>query len=141
LDCRVVVHNQDFGASLPFLRKRAAQLFSKSRFIAAQFDAYLADDLWLKNAAHANRMAARLAAHIEAASRFRLAWKPAANEVFGILPTDVRDQLEAAGAVFYPWHKPHGYLDPLTDNEMMARFVTSFATTEAEIDRFGEVIR
>src|SRR5690606_21894152 len=48
----IVVMDPAKARDLPFLRKRAAQLFSKSRFIAAQFAAYFADDLWLKNAAH-----------------------------------------------------------------------------------------
>jgi threonine aldolase len=137
----VIVLNPDLAAGLPFLRKRAAQLFSKSRFIAAQFDAYLANDLWLSNAIHANRMAARLAGHIEAARGLRLAWKPEANEVFGILPKDTSDSLETAGVVFYPWHPPQGFSGPIADDEMMARFVTSFATTETDVDRLGELIR
>ena len=68
-----------------FFRKRAAQLFSKSRFIAAQFEAYLDDGLWLETAAHANAMAARFAAGITASPGSRLAWQPQANEVFAII--------------------------------------------------------
>jgi len=41
--------------NFPYLRKRAAHLFSKTRFVAAQFEAYFRDDLWLKNARHANK--------------------------------------------------------------------------------------
>ncbi len=57
----VVLFDPDAAASCAFMRKRAAQLFSKSRFIAAQFEAYFDDDLWLETARHANAMAARLA--------------------------------------------------------------------------------
>jgi threonine aldolase len=61
----IVLFDPARAQELAFMRKRAAQLFSKSRFIAAQFDAYLADGLWLETARHANAMAARLAAAIE----------------------------------------------------------------------------
>jgi threonine aldolase len=137
----VIVLNPELGSGLPFLRKRAAQLFSKSRFVAAQFDAYLADDLWMKNAAHANRMAARLAAHAESAGSVRLAWKPDANEVFVIMPEATRDKLASAGAAFYPWHPPKDFAGTITEGDVLSRLVTSFATTEAEVDLFGELIR
>jgi threonine aldolase len=124
----------------PFLRKRAAQLFSKSRFISAQFEAYFRDDLWLNNAAHSNAMAARLAGHVEATDRARLAWQPQANEVFVILSEEASQELGRAGAVFYPWNPPHG-ADAPGDGETMIRLVTSFATTIEEVDLFGELLR
>src|SRR5690606_24469502 len=61
----LVFMNPERARDLPFIRKRAAQLFSKTRFIAAQFDAYLADNLWLELARHANALATSLARHIE----------------------------------------------------------------------------
>ena len=57
----IIVFDDALNAQLPFLRKRAGHLLSKMRFVAAQMEAYLADDLWLANARHANAMAARLA--------------------------------------------------------------------------------
>lgn len=81
----IVLFDLDRAEELAFLRKRAAQLFSKSRFIAAQFEAYFKDDLWLEVARHANAMAARLAAALEDASSSRLAWLPQANEVFAVI--------------------------------------------------------
>lgn len=137
----VIVLNPDLGADLPFLRKRSAQLFSKSRFVAAQFDAYLENDLWKQSAAHANRMAARLAAHAERASALRLAWQPQANEVFVTMPKATQEHLTSSGASFYPWHRPASFEGEIGDGETLARFVTSFATTESEVDRFGELIR
>lgn len=122
---------------LPFIRKRAAQLFSKSRFIAAQFAAYFEGDLWFDLARHANAMAARLAGHVEASSRLRLAWQPQANEVFVIMNAGVADDLRAAGAVFHPWNPPHSFEDNIGEDEILARFVTSFATQETSVDRFG----
>ncbi len=136
----VVVFDPAKAADIPFLRKRAAQLFSKSRFIAAQFEAYFADGLWLETARHSNAMAARLAAHVDTASGARLGWKPGANEVFPILPKDRAEALRKDGAVFYPWHPPHGFAGSIGEDETMTRFVTSFATTQEEVDRFGELI-
>jgi threonine aldolase len=123
-----------------FIRKRAAQLFSKSRFIAAQFQAYFEGDLWLETARHSNAMAARLAGHFAASKKVRLAWKPDANEVFGVMTKTSVDSLQAKGAVFYPWHPPHGYAGEIGENETLCRFVTSFATSEEEVDRFGALI-
>ncbi len=136
----VVFLDPERARDMPFIRKRAAQLFSKSRFVAAQFDAYFRDGLWLDIARHANAMAARLAAHMAASPRLRLAWQPQANEVFAIMQRTDASDLQAKGAVFAPWDASHGHDVALSGNEMLARFVTSFETTEADVDRFGELI-
>ncbi|WP_018235609.1 low specificity L-threonine aldolase [Ensifer sp. BR816] len=119
-----------------FLRKRAAQLFSKSRFIAAQFEAYLAGDLWLDLARHANAMARRLAEGISALADSRLAWTPDANEVFVILKRGAAARLQQQGAVFYDWHVPHHLAGSLAEDEGLYRLVTSFATKPEDVDQF-----
>lgn len=134
----VVFFDPQKARDFPFVRKRGAHLFSKSRFIAAQFEAYFADDLWLKTARHANAMAARLATHFTASPNARLGWKPEANEVFPILGKGLADELKEQGAVFYAWPTPAG-LDVGAD-ETLCRFVTSFATTESEVDEIGRLI-
>ncbi|MHB2263742.1 threonine aldolase family protein [Aliihoeflea sp. PC F10.4] len=134
----VIFFDPDKARDFPFIRKRAAQLFSKSRFIAAQFEAYFANDLWLTTARHANAMAARLAGHFTASPNARLGWKPEANEVFPILPKGLADELKEKGAVFYAWPTPSG-LDVRPD-ETLCRFVTSFATSEDEVDEIGRLI-
>ncbi|MCO6391874.1 low specificity L-threonine aldolase [Aliihoeflea aestuarii] len=134
----VVFFDPGKAKDFPFVRKRAAQLFSKSRFIAAQFEAYFADDLWLKTARHSNAMAARLAGHFTASPNARLGWRPEANEVFPILSNGLVDELKEKGAVFYAWPTPAG-LDVGPD-ETLCRFVTSFATTEAEVDEVARLI-
>ncbi|GAB1583037.1 threonine aldolase family protein [Phyllobacterium phragmitis] len=136
----LVFMDPSHAKDLPFIRKRAAQLFSKTRFIAAQFDAYLDGDLWLELATHANAMAARLADHIRASERIRLAWAPQANEVFAIMKKSVSEKLHLEGAVFYDWNPPHSEMDRVEEGEIFTRFVTSFATSEEEVDRFGELI-
>lgn len=136
----IVLFDLDRARELAFLRKRAAQLFSKSRFIAAQFEAYFKDDLWLDTARHANAMAARLAALIGDSPSARLAWLPQANEVFAVMKKAKAERVHLAGAAFYDWHKPHDFDGHIGEDEALYRFVTSFATTAEEVDRFGELI-
>jgi threonine aldolase len=124
----------------PFIRKRAAQLFSKSRFVAAQFEAYFDGGLWLETAVHANTMATRLAGHIERSGRLRLAWAPQANEVFAIMEAGVADGLLEAGVVLHDWQPPAAETGLLDEGEALYRMVTSFATTVEEVDRFGALI-
>ncbi|MDK1490618.1 low specificity L-threonine aldolase [Sinorhizobium sp. 7-81] len=134
----LILFDPSKAQEMHFLRKRAAQLFSKSRFIAAQFDAYFSGDLWLNLARHANAMAARLADGISASARSRLAWSPEANEVFVILKQDVASKLQQQGAVFYDWHVPDHLADSLAGDEGLYRLVTSFATRSQDVDRFVE---
>lgn len=136
----IVLFDLTKARELAFIRKRAAQLFSKSRFVAAQFDAYFRDDLWLETARHANRMTARLAERIVASKIMRLAWKPEANEVFAIMDGTIAEDLQRKGAVFYPWALPAALEGQISDGESLYRFVTSFRTTEDEVDRFGDLI-
>lgn len=125
----------------PFMRMRAGQLFSKSRFVGAQFEAYLTDDLWLNSARHANAMARQLADALTASGSARLPWRPDANEVFPIMSTATAKRLKNAGAVFYEWDLPEGFDSELDEDERMHRFVTSFATTEADIARVETALR
>ncbi len=135
----VVLLDPARAGEFAFIQKRAAQLFSKSRFVAAQFDAYFRDDLWLQSARHANRLAADLAGHMRRSSHMRLAWEPQANEVFAFLGNDLAARLRNAGAVFYDWHVPSGIDVAPGSDETLCRFVTSFATTEADVERFAQL--
>ncbi len=136
----VIMFDLDRATDFAFIRKRAAQLFSKSRFIASQFDAYFEDGLWLETAAHANAMATRLAGHIRQSAKIRLAWEPQANEVFAVMAIKLAEALQAQGVRFYDWHTPHGFGANIAPGEKLWRFVASFATTAEEVDRFGELI-
>ena len=134
----IVLFDEAKATEMAFIHKRAAQLYSKSRFIAAQFDAYFEDGLWLENARHANALAARLAGHIRASRKLRLAWEPQANEVFAVIAKKEQERLAGKGAVFFPWHTPHEM--EIAADEDICRFVTSFATTADMVDAFGELI-
>ncbi|MCW5697117.1 MAG: low specificity L-threonine aldolase [Bauldia sp.] len=125
------------AAEFPFLRKRSGHLFSKSRFIAAQFLALLEDDLWLDLARHANAMAAQLREAVTAAGG-RLAWPAMGNEVFVILPQAMAKRAADSGARFGEWDAEPGML---STDEVLIRLVTCFATTDAEVDAFARVLR
>ena len=134
----IVVFNKDLDAQMPFLRKRAAQLFSKSRFIAAQFDGYFKDGLWLDSARHANKMASMLGKTLAISGKARLHGTPQANEVFAILNNADIARLRDSGAVFYDWHAPAD--GSVKDDETMIRLVTSFATSANEIQAIAHAL-
>jgi len=115
--------------ALPFVRKQGMQLPSKMRFVAAQFEALLHDGLWLRNAAHANRMARRLADRVTAIPGVRIAYPVQANGVFAALPADAIAPLQAVRR-FYVW----------SQTESVVRWMTAFDTTEADIDAFASEV-
>jgi threonine aldolase len=115
------------AASVGFRRKRGGHLFSKMRFLSAQLDAYLADDLWLRNARHANLMARRLADGLAALPGARLAYEVEANEIFVDLPEPAIRGLEAAGFRFYRWPD---------ETSTRLRLVCAFDTEAAHADAF-----
>jgi threonine aldolase len=124
------------ATNMPERRKRAGHLISKHRFLAAQMEAYCADDLWLKLARHANAMADRLAAGL-AALGVEPVWPVEANEVFVAVPARMDARLKSEGAIYYPWHTnslPQGVA--LASEASLVRLVTSFATSAEEVDRF-----
>lgn len=113
-----------------FIRKQAMQLASKMRFIAAQFSALLTDDLWLENAAHANRMAQLLVEQIKGTPDLEIIQPVQANAIFAALPRAAIDRL-LKKYFFYIWDEEK--------NEV--RWMTSFSTTEEDIAKFAAAIR
>jgi threonine aldolase len=107
-------------------RKRAGHLFSKHRFLSAQMAAYLEDGLWLRLAAQANAMGARLAQGLARVPGASLQHPAPANMLFPALPPGTNARAAARGAVYYPMPGPEGMEG--------ARFVASWSTTEADVD-------
>jgi len=116
----VVFFDRAKAGNFTYRRKRGGHLFSKMRFLSAQLDAYLADDLWLANARHANRMASILAEGLARVPGATMTHPAQANEVFPCLPEPVITGLEAAGFQFYRW------------SGRTVRLVTAFDTKEAD---------
>jgi threonine aldolase len=127
------------AAGMPERRKRGGHLVSKHRFIAAQFEAFFAADLWLDLARHANHKADRLTAQLSAAG-LPPVWPVEANEVFVILPRAVDARLKAAGASYYERNSRSLPEGAVGDDAAFVRLVTSFATTDEDIARFIAVV-
>jgi threonine aldolase len=129
----VVLFGDARTEALPYVRKQSAQLASKMRFVAAQVVAMYEDDLWLRLAAHANAMAARLAAGAEMVG-LELAQPVDANEVFPLLTSE---QVAATQERFryYTWDE-----SPRGDGRVCVRWVTSWDTTEQDVDALLEAL-
>ncbi|HEX7535904.1 MAG TPA: low specificity L-threonine aldolase [Dermatophilaceae bacterium] len=126
----VVVLNPEAVRGMAFLRKLSMQLASKMRFVSVQFDALLSGDLWLRNAGHANAMAVRLEAAVRAVDGVEVQRPVEANSVFAILPAPVTGRLQRQYP-FYVWDERTGEV----------RWMTSFDTTEADVDGFAAALR
>jgi threonine aldolase len=126
----VVFFKRNLAQGFDFRRMQGMQLASKMRFVAAQFDALLTDDLWLRSASHANGMAAILGDGLAQVPGIRLTQKVEANEVFAILPRECVAGLQEK-RFFEIW----------VEETTEARFVTSFDTTEDEVRDFVRAAR
>ena len=118
----IIVFEPTLARELPYLRKRAGQLQSKGRFLAAQLLAMLEDDLWLANAAAANAGAQAIAQ----AAGDRLLYPVEANEVFVRLTAGEAASLRTQGFEFYDWGE-------MTDEGGEARFVTAWDQDAATV--------
>ena len=125
----VFLHDHPALEVAPYTRKSGMQLASKMRFVAAQFNALLHDDLWLKNAAHANRMAQRFAERVRQIPDVQLAYPVEANGIFAHVPHHAIPALQRERN-FYVW-----------DHETsVVRWMTAFDTTEEDVDDFARAI-
>lgn len=121
----ILLFDRELAETLPFRRKRAGHLLCKQRFVSAQLEAWLTDDLWLRNARHANAMAAALGEGLARLAGCRLLHPVQANEVFVEVPASLADALESEGFAFYRWSDG----DPTS-----LRLVASFNTDPADVD-------
>ncbi len=126
----IVFFNKNISADFKYIRKQGMQLASKMRFISAQFNAYLANDLWKRNAEHANHMARLLADKIREIKEIKITQKVQSNGVFAIVPKKLIPELQKE-YFFYMWDE--------TNNEV--RWMTAFDTTEDDITNFAALIK
>jgi threonine aldolase len=122
----VVFLRAGLGGEVAFLRKQSMQLASKMRFIAAQFEALLSGDLWLRTAAHANAMARRLAAAVATVDGVEITQRVQANAVFAMVPPGVAAALQERWR-FYVWDENTGEV----------RWMCSWDTTPEDVDVFA----
>ena len=138
LACEAVIFFDKRRAdAFAYLRKRGGHTLSKGRLLGAQMTAYLEGGLWLNLAAKANAAARRLFDGLVALPGVRPGWPAEANEVFVVAPSARAAAWRAAGAVFHDWPtraiRPERAAGP---GESLIRLVTSFETSDAEIESF-----
>ncbi|MDG3085192.1 low specificity L-threonine aldolase [Vibrio hannami] len=122
----VVLFDKSLATELEYRRKRSGHLMSKMRFLSSQIDAYITDNLWLDNANHANAMASKMRKGLSDIDGVELINPSETNIIFCKLPLKTIAVLDEAGFQFY-----HGRWE-----EGVVRLVTSFSTTEDEVDAF-----
>lgn len=127
----VLFFNADLASEFRFIRKQAMQLHSKMRFIGAQFERLLTDDLWAVNARHANHMAHELAARIRKINGLRISRKVEANSVFVIMPPAVAAEMQK-DYFFYPWN------EKIDEYRLMCAFDTTLEDVEEFTRRLAE---
>ncbi|HEX9425053.1 MAG TPA: low specificity L-threonine aldolase [Pyrinomonadaceae bacterium] len=126
----VVFFDKALAKNFKYTRKQGTHLPSKMRFISAQFEALLTNDLWRQNADHANRMAQVLARELEKIPQITITQKVEANGVFALVPKRYVPLLQKK-YFFYVWN----------EETSEVRFMTSFDTTEDDIRDFIGLVK
>ena len=135
-----VILNPKLDVELKYRRKQMAQLCSKMRFMAVQFEAYLNGErrtengelvpLWRSNAEHSNRMAQLLYRELRDVPQVKVMYPVQVNSVFAQLPREVWTALQQE-YFFYDWDEA----------ENVVRWMCSFDTTEEDIHNFVAALR
>jgi threonine aldolase len=126
----VLFFNPELTPLTKYIRKQSMQLYSKMRFVGAQFIAYFEHDLWKETASHANKMAKLLEAEVAKIPEIKLTQPVNANGIFAIVPRKIIQPLQEK-FFFYIWN----------DVTSEVRWMTSFDTTEEEIFEFVDLIK
>ncbi|MDH2425557.1 aminotransferase class V-fold PLP-dependent enzyme [Sphaerisporangium sp. TRM90804] len=122
----VVVLRPELAEAGPYLRRQSLQLASKMRYVSAQVSALLTDELWRRNAAHANAMARRLADAVTGLPGLSVEWPVQSNAVFARLPHGAITELRSR-YLFHTWDEPSG----------VVRWMTAFDTSPEDVDTFA----
>lgn len=126
----VLFFNPDLTRQTKYIRKQSMQLYSKMRFVGAQFLAYFENDLWKETAAHSNRMAKLLEAQVAAIPEIRITQPVEANGIFAEVPPELIEPLQKE-FFFYMWN----------EQTSEVRWMCSFDTTEEDIYGFADLIK
>lgn len=125
----VVFFQPGLARDFRYRRKQGMQLASKMRYIAAQFSAYLEDDLWRKNAMHANRMARELHGAVKDIQGVTITREVESNAVFAIIPREVIPLLQEH-YFFYVWD----------EETSEVRWMCSYDTTREDVEGFASML-
>jgi len=127
----IIFFKKDLVGNIAFLMKRAGHLLSKMRFVSAQLDAYISNEVWLKNAKHANEMGKKLSDGLAKHNSIEIAYPTEANEVFAKLPRDIIDHLNSEGYI-------------INEDELdgkAVRFVAAWNTQASDVESFLDTIK
>jgi threonine aldolase len=125
----VVFFDKKLSRNFLYLRKQGMQLASKMRFISAQLETLLSNDLWRKNAQHANRMAGLLQKELSKIPQVKIVYKVEANGVFAQIPRRAIDKLQKH-YFFYVWD----------EKRSVVRWMCSFDTIERDVQQFAKFV-
>jgi threonine aldolase len=125
----VVFFRPELAEDFVFVRKQGMQLASKMRYLAAQMEALLTNDLWRRNADHANRMARLLEQEVKKIPRLNIMYPVESNGVFAQIPRAAMKKIQDR-YFFYVWN----------EQESLARWMCSFDTTEADVREFAKFV-
>ena len=126
----VVFFRPQLARNFLFTRKQGMQLASKMRYLSVQMEALLTDDLWRRNAEHANRMAKLLEQEIKKIKNAKIVYPVEANGVFAKIPRDAVAKIQER-YFFYVWN----------EEESVVRWMCSFDTTEEDVRQFAAFVR
>ncbi|MDB9704744.1 low specificity L-threonine aldolase [bacterium] len=126
----IIFFKPELVGNISFLMKRAGHLLSKMRFVSAQLDAYISNDVWLKNAKQANEMGKKLSDGLMKHNSIKLAYPTQANEVFAKFPREMIEHLNSLG---YKMNE-----DELDGQAV--RLVAAWNTQNSDVESFLESI-
>jgi threonine aldolase len=126
----VIFFNKSLAENFKYIRKQGMQLASKMRYISAQFNAYLSNDLWKQNALHSNQMAKVLGREVAKIPQIKITQEIQANGVFAIVPPHIIKELQNE-YFFYMWNEEISEV----------RWMCSYDTTEEDIHSFVDKIK
>jgi threonine aldolase len=127
----IIFFKKDLVGNIAFLMKRAGHLLSKMRFVSAQLDAYISNDVWLRNAKHANKMGKKLSDGLSKHNDIEIAYPTEANEVFAKFP---REKIEYLNSEGYKMNE-----DELDGKAV--RLVAAWNTKDSDVDELLNTIK
>jgi threonine aldolase len=125
----IVFFDRKLSEDFKYVRKQGMQLASKMRFISAQLDALLSNELWLANAQHSNRMAKLLQKEVNKIPQIKIVYRVEANGVFAKIPRPAIAKLRKR-YFFYVWN----------EEQSVVRWMCSFDTTEKDVREFAKFL-
>ena len=125
----VVFFDKELADNVPFFRKQSMQLASKMRYLSVQMETLLTDNLWRRNAEHANRMAKLLEKEIRQIPGVSIIYAVEANGVFAIIPKQAIAKIQER-YFFYVWN----------EELSMVRWMCAFDVTEEDVRQFATFV-